>query len=110
MGDVVSLRSDAIPGIYRCVECGVKFGSLMEAWRAAGNPVPNTAVLFCEPCAMRLRQSMNLNLEPIQLSNLDKLNLGQFVPEVGVVQLPQPQAAAPMKPTAADLWKDKINS
>lgn len=89
ISDVISNRSDSIPGIYSCVECGKKM-PLEEAWREPSQFGGSFSTLFCAGCAQVVRQKANLNLAPINLTNMDKLNLGQFVPEFGVAA-PEPQ-------------------
>ena len=89
IGDISAQRSDRVPGMYTCIECN-KAMPLQESWRKADSGVnANFSTLFCAECAQRLNRSHgSLNLAPIQLSNFDALNLGQFVPEFGVVGKP----------------------
>lgn len=111
IGDMVAQRSDAIPGRYSCVECGTVLTSLQEAWRDASGSCSNFSTLFCQPCAMRVR-SMTLgmtsapNLAPIQLSPMDQLNMGQFVPSFGVIEAAP--SAKPQGLTPAEIWRSMI--
>ena len=96
-GDIVAVRSDAIPGVFSCIECGMRFGNLMEAWRDNSSLNAGMSALFCEPCAMRIRAGSGLNLAPIQLSNLDKLNFGIPVESFGRTETPVAMAKADPK-------------
>jgi hypothetical protein len=92
LSDLAAMRSDAIPGRYSCVECGTVM-PLQESWRTASDVTANFSTLFCSNCAVKLNSAMGLGLSPMSLTDMDKLNMGQFVPAYGV--MPQ-QAPAPV--------------
>lgn len=77
LADLVSERSDAYPGQYTCLECRAPFSNIMEAWRTSqsAGQMGSTAALFCAPCAQKLN-ALGLELSPIELNIVDKLNLG----------------------------------
>lgn len=105
--DIASQRSDAIPGRWSCIECGRTMGSLQEAWRKGGDVLSNFSTLFCAPCALKLNQSANLGLSPIELNNFDKLNTGQFVEAFGVAA--PAQAAEAPKESKLSKWQKLLD-
>lgn len=76
MAALVAERSDAIPGVFVCCECRQQLGNIMESWRRTSDSGGSFATLFCAHCGDKLRQ-LGLDVSPIQLTNIDLLNLGQ---------------------------------
>lgn len=102
MSDIAAQRSDRIPGQFSCVECGIRI-NLQESWRKPSDMCSNTSTLFCQVCALKLNQSAELGLAPIQLSNFDLLNMGQRV--AAFDPPPTAQAAEPLRESKINKWK-----
>lgn len=76
MSAIITRRSDGIPGKYFCIECG-KEVPLLESFRAESDALTSCTLstLFCGECAKKV-QRLGVNVGPIELSSVDKLNIG----------------------------------
>jgi hypothetical protein len=77
MLELIENRSDKIPGMFTCVECGQVIGSLQESWRRPPDPLTGCSLstLFCVTCAQRLN-GIGAELAPTALTRIEQLNLG----------------------------------